>query len=113
VFGAALLKPEFYYVFISEVYLLPLDGTVRVVNKTNINFSQKISGTNDRDVKDRLSHGVKKFRWAPKRFIYQIYFILWKIILTLTENERCSVIQVTLLFVKWHVGFNPEIVLTS
>jgi len=25
--------------------------------------------------------------------------------------KSCSVIQVTLLLVKWHVGFNPEIVL--
>jgi hypothetical protein len=48
---------------------------------------------------------------ALKDLLYQIPFILWKSILTLTGNKWWSVIQVTLLLVKGHVGFNPEIVL--
>jgi hypothetical protein len=45
------------------------------------------------------------FRLFIQYFIlYQIPFILWMSILILTGNEWCSVIQVTLLLVKWHVG---------
>ena len=58
-----------------------------------------------------LSHYVKQFSFTLKSFLYQIHFILWKSILKLTRNEWCSVIQVTLFLVKWHVGFNPEIFL--
>jgi hypothetical protein len=39
-----------------------------------------------------------------KDLLYKIPFIFWKSILTLTGSECCSIIQVTLLLVKWHVG---------
>jgi hypothetical protein len=51
-----------------------------------------------------LSAAILVLFWCPG----DIPSIVWKSILTLNENEWHSVIQATLLLVKWHVGFNPE-----